>query len=90
MSPERPDLVCSAKGCRAVPEHAVIWRNPKLHTPERRKVWLACEDHREHLSNFVQLRGFLIEVIPTSELDGPEGPGGPKGPVGPVGPVGPR
>lgn len=78
MSEQRSDLVCSAKGCRAVPSHGVIWRNPKLHTPERRKVWLACEDHREHLSNFVQLRGFLIEVIPVSELgrDGGDGPDG--------------
>lgn len=76
MSAEPSGLVCSAKGCRAVPEHAVVWRNPKLHTPDRRKVWLACEDHREHLSTFVQLRGFLIEVIPASELAGQaEGPG---------------
>lgn len=89
MSPDRSDLVCSAKGCRAAPQHAVVWRNPTLHTPDRRKVWLACEDHREHLSSFVQVRGFLIEVVPVSELDraaggdaadgGPGGrPGGPR------------
>jgi len=45
-----------------------VWNNPKLHTPERRKVWLACEDHREHLAGFVSLRGFLIEVVPVAEL----------------------
>ena len=64
-----PALVCSAKGCRAVPEHAVVWRNPRLHTPERRKVWLACEEHRDHLRDFVQVPGFLLEVVPVEELD---------------------
>lgn len=48
--------------------HAVIWRNPKLHTVSRRKVWTACPDHRDSLSSFVDLRGFLIEVIPMQEL----------------------
>lgn len=48
--------------------HAVIWRNPKLHTASRRKVWTACPDHRDSLSSFVDLRGFLIEVIPMQEL----------------------
>ena len=41
---------CSAKGCREPAVHELRWNNPKLHTPERRKVWLACEDHRESLS----------------------------------------
>lgn len=80
MSSQPSALVCSAKGCRAVPGHAVIWRNPTLHTPDRRKVWLACEEHREHLSNFVQLRGFLLEVIPVSELPGSDGSQTPDGP----------
>jgi hypothetical protein len=38
------------------------WNNPKLHPPERRKVWLACDAHRDHLRNFLDLRGFLREV----------------------------
>lgn len=79
MSSQPSGLVCSAKGCRAVPGHAVVWRNPKLHTADRRKVWLACDAHREHLSNFVQLRGFLIEVIPVSELDRADGRDAPDG-----------
>lgn len=61
--------MCSAKGCRSAPEHAVVWRNPRLHTPERRKVWLACAEHRDHLRDFVQVRGFLLEVIPVDDLD---------------------
>ena len=33
--------VCSAKGCQAVAVWDLQWNNPKLHTPERRKIWLA-------------------------------------------------
>ena len=54
--------MCSAKGCRAPATHAVVWNNPKLHTPDREKVWHACDAHVEHLSQFVQIRGFLIRV----------------------------
>ncbi len=49
--------------------HAVVWNNPKVHTPTRRKVWAACDEHRDSLRTFVDLRGFLIEVIPMEELD---------------------
>ena len=30
------------------------WNNPRLHTPDRRKEWLACEAHRESLGAFLQ------------------------------------
>jgi hypothetical protein len=40
------------------------WNNPKLHTPERRKSWLACPEHDEHLSRFLSARGFLREKEP--------------------------
>ena len=58
-----PD-VCSAKGCRAPAVHALLWNNPRLHTPERRKVWLACAEHLASLSDFLGSRGFLQEVVP--------------------------
>lgn len=54
--------VCSAKGCRSAARWALRWNNPKLHPPERRKTWLACDDHREHLAQFLTARGFLREV----------------------------
>lgn len=66
-------LVCSARACRQEATYGVVWNNPKLHTPERRKVWLACEDHRDSLSSFVSLRGFLIEVVPVDQLDERDG-----------------
>lgn len=45
----------------------LAWNNPKLHTPERRKTWLACEEHREHLSKFLGMRGFLKDVVSLEE-----------------------
>ena len=67
------DLVCSAKGCRQHATRAVVWRNPTLHTSDRRKVWLACDEHCEHLTSFISLRGFLIEVIDVDELTEADG-----------------
>lgn len=72
-STEPADLVCSAKACRGAARYAVVWRNPSLHVPGRRKVWLACESHREHLRDFVQLRGFLLEVKSVDELTEEDG-----------------
>jgi len=63
---EGTPLICSARGCRAPAAWALRWNNPKLHPPERRKTWLACPDHREHLSGFLTARGFLREVQPLS------------------------
>lgn len=66
--PAAAALMCSAKGCRAAARHAVVWNNPRLHAPDRRKVWLACDDHRDHLSEYLTVRGFLRDVVPVSEL----------------------
>jgi hypothetical protein len=55
-------LICSAKGCRNPAIWALRWNNPKLHTADRRKTWLACADHRESLAAFLSARGFLREV----------------------------
>ncbi|MFV0253910.1 MAG: hypothetical protein ACK5H2_11345 [Beutenbergiaceae bacterium] len=65
------ELICSAKGCRQVALWALRWNNPKLHTPERRKTWLACADHRQHLENFLSARSFLCETIGVDELPAP-------------------
>ncbi len=57
-------LICSAKGCRQPAHWALRWNNPTLHDPQRRKTWLACPEHRDQLSNFLDIRGFLREVEP--------------------------
>jgi hypothetical protein len=59
---------CSAKGCRAAAVWALRWNNPKIHDPERRKIWLACDEHREYLSNFLDRRDFLRDVVRLSDL----------------------
>ena len=41
--------------------------------PERRKVWLACDEHRQPLADFVGIRGFLIEVLPVASLTDADG-----------------
>ncbi|MEI2713085.1 MAG: acetone carboxylase [Nocardioides sp.] len=56
--------VCSAKGCAAAALWELRWNNPKIHTPERRKVWLACDEHLPSLTDFLSARGFLRETDP--------------------------
>lgn len=55
---------CSAKGCRAGAAWELRWNNPRLHEADRRKVWLACEEHRGSLGDFLGSRGFLRETVP--------------------------
>jgi hypothetical protein len=62
VNDEKP--ICSAKDCRAAAVWVLAWNNPKLHPPERRKTWLACDEHREHLAAFLGMRSFLKDVVP--------------------------
>ncbi|KHL11203.1 hypothetical protein CLV56_3049 [Mumia flava] len=55
-------LICSSKGCDAPAEFQVRWNNPKIHTPERRKVWLACSEHEPTLRSFLDARGFYRDT----------------------------
>jgi len=61
------ELVCSAKGCTAPAAVEVRWNNPKIHTPERRKTWLACTEHDASLTSFLAARGFHRETVPVGE-----------------------
>jgi len=56
--------ICSAKGCRAVATWSVVWNNPKLHPPEREKVWAACDVHKQPLADHLAARSFLKRVDP--------------------------
>jgi hypothetical protein len=67
-------LTCSAKGCHQPAEWALVWNNPKLHTPDRRKSWLACEEHRDQLAAFLTARGFLRDVVSVDEAPTDPGP----------------
>jgi hypothetical protein len=59
-------LICSAKGCREAATWRLVWNNPRIHTPDREKVWTACDEHREQLSHHLAVRSFLIRVEPTT------------------------
>ncbi|WP_350339501.1 hypothetical protein [Pengzhenrongella frigida] len=62
------EAVCRARGCGAPAQWGLLWNNPKLHTPDRRKVWLACADHRAHLEEYLGTRGLLRGTVPVTEL----------------------
>ena len=42
---------------------AIVWRNPRLHTGDRRKTWLACDEHVDVLREFLAARAFPLEVV---------------------------
>ena len=62
---------CSAKGCPADARWVLVWNNPKVHTPDREKTWVACDLHRGSLSDFLDLRGFLRRVDPLAAVPAP-------------------
>ena len=66
VPPERAleELTCSAKGCKTAAIVALRWNNPNLHPPERRKSWLACEEHQQSLTQFLRARDFMRETEP--------------------------
>lgn len=67
--------ICSRKACRAQASWQLLWNNPKIHSPERRKTWLACADHREWLEDYLQARGLWKETLPLHNSRAPGGPG---------------
>ena len=64
MNDEPDAAICSAKGCRNAAVWALVWNNPKVHTPDREKIWVACDEHKESLSRFLSVRSFLRRVDP--------------------------
>ena len=63
-NPSEEQVRCSAKACHQAARHVVVWNNPKVHTPDREKTWVACDDHRQSLADHLDVRGFLIRVDP--------------------------
>ena len=62
---DAPDQgVCSRADCREVATWRIDWRNPRIHTGDRRKTWLACDEHVVYLSGFLEARSFPVEVSP--------------------------
>lgn len=55
---------CSRAGCRAPARWRIDWRNPRIHTADRTKTWVACDDHRDYLREFLAARDFPVSVTP--------------------------
>ncbi|MFS0867630.1 hypothetical protein AB3M83_09930 [Microbacterium sp. 179-B 1A2 NHS] len=60
---------CSRAGCRADAAWQVVWRNPRIHGPERRKIWAACPEHVAFLREYLASRGFPVEVVAFDAAD---------------------
>jgi len=58
------EVQCSRKGCRNRAEHQLLWNNPKIHTPERRKIWLACPEHLDWLETYLKERLLYRQTLP--------------------------
>lgn len=57
-------LTCSRAGCSETAAWRIEWRNPKIHTEDRVKVWLACDEHVDYLREFLATRDFPLAVVP--------------------------
>lgn len=62
MESGRPQ--CSARGCRQPATWAIVWNNPKVHTPDREKIWTACDGHKQFLGDYLSARSFLTRIDP--------------------------
>ncbi len=62
--PPATAAMCSRKACRSEAAWQLLWNNPKIHTPERRKTWLACGEHRGWLEDYLQTRGLWKQTLP--------------------------
>ncbi|MFS0733189.1 hypothetical protein ABC304_14490 [Microbacterium sp. 1P10UB] len=67
MTEGLPGTQCSRAGCRELAVWRVLWRNPRIHTEDRRKVWVACDEHVGYLREFLAARSFPVEVDALSE-----------------------
>ncbi|GAA0994983.1 hypothetical protein JOE66_001899 [Subtercola frigoramans] len=53
---------CSRAGCRSEATYSIGWRNPRIHSEDRVKVWVACGEHVGYLSEFLRARDFPVTV----------------------------
>ena len=61
--------VCSRAECRERATWRIDWRNPRIHTGDRGKTWLACDEHVEYLRGFLEARSFPVAVAPYAASD---------------------
>jgi len=71
-APQPAPVQCSRKGCKAHADFQILWNNPKIHTPERRKIWLACSEHRQWLESYLKKRLLYKETLAFDPSEGTE------------------
>ena len=64
------DGICAARECSRPATLQITWTNPKIPWSDS-KTWLACENHREELSDYMRYRGFPFTVTPLGEQTKP-------------------
>jgi hypothetical protein len=55
-------IKCSRAKCEQLAVFQIEWRNPKIHTEDRVKIWSACAQHQNFLVDYLQTRGFPVVV----------------------------
>lgn len=63
-----PETNCSRAGCRESATWRLDWRNPRIHTADRVKTWLACDTHLDFLRDFLSSRDFPLTVTPLAHV----------------------
>jgi hypothetical protein len=69
MSDENvPTPTCSRAGCSGTATTTVNWRNPRIHSMDRVKVWLACDEHAGYLRDYLAARDFPVLLAPLGTI----------------------
>ncbi|WP_370448700.1 hypothetical protein [Cryobacterium sp. TMT1-3] len=66
-------LTCSRADCKNAGRWRLDWRNPRIHSTDRVKTWLACDDHVDFLREFLAARDFPLTVSAVDASPKPRG-----------------
>lgn len=55
-------IKCSRANCQQLALVNIHWQNPKIHTDGRQKIWSSCAEHEAFLVDYLQARGFGLQV----------------------------
>ena len=61
---------CSRAGCQDDATWRIDWRNPRIHSEDRVKTWLACTEHVDFLREFLNARDFPVAVFALDAASG--------------------
>jgi hypothetical protein len=84
------DSTCSRAGCSQLATNTVNWRNPRIHSLDRVKVWLACDEHTAYLRDYLAARNFPVVVAPLGTAIGSVPSAGPVTSAAPASAPAPR